>query len=185
MAGWAAVAVAVIGAGLQYQGQRKAAKAAKQRAAATAAARRRAESLQKRREDIVASRQRRRASAESRRLRGQVVNLAATRGIGGAVGAQGSTVPGAISNIAGQLNANNAFIKRVTAINAKIRTAFTDAAIIGSQPISAGTGLMAFGGLLKSQAMNLGGLFGGSGDTPIPSSKFVGGPSQPSRLSGV
>jgi hypothetical protein len=64
-------------------------------------------------------------------------------------------------NITQQLNANNAFVNRVTSINAGIRGAQTDAINIASQPITAGTGLMAFGGLLKSQASNIGSAFGG------------------------
>jgi len=158
------IAVSAIGSYFQYQGQKRAAKAARQRAAATAAQRRRTEALQKRREDLIAARQRRRSFAEARRLRGGAVNLAAVRGVGGAIGAQGSIVPGVTANIAQQLNANNAFINQVTALNVGIRASQGALADIQGQPITAGSGLIAFGGLLQSGAKAFS-FFGGSGDT--------------------
>ncbi len=155
--------VKLLGAGISFLGQRKAAKAAKRRAAETTAARRRTEALQKRREDIVAARQRRRSFAEARRFRGGAVNLAAVRGVGGAIGAQGSTVPGVTANIAQQLNANNAFINQVTTLNAGIRSAQGAVADIAGTPITAGSGLVAFGGLLGSESVGEAfSFFGGS-----------------------
>lgn len=141
------IALAVLSAGLQFLGQRKTEKAAKARAAAEAAERRRAEALQQRRDSVIATRQRRRSAAEARRLRAQSVNLAANRGVGGAIGAQGSIVPGVSANITQQLNANNAFVNTVTSLNAGIRTAFGNAQTIGNQPITAGSTLTAFGSL--------------------------------------
>jgi len=168
------IAVSAIGSYLQYQGQRKAAKAARQRAAATAAQRRRTEALQKRREDLIAARQRRRSFAEARRLRGGAVNLAAVRGVGGAIGAQGSIVPGVTANIAQQLNANNAFINQVTALNVGIRASQGALADIQGQPITAGSGLIAFGGLLQSSVKAFS-FFGGGGSTPIRTASPTGG----------
>lgn len=141
---------AVAGVGVSYMGQRQQAKAAKKRAREAAAARQRAEALQKRREDIAAARQRRRASAEARRFRAQAVNLAANRGVGGAIGAPGSTVPAVSGNLQSQLNYNNAFINRVTNVNQGIRAALGEAQTIASTPITAGMGLTAFGGALQS-----------------------------------
>jgi hypothetical protein len=163
----AQVAATVLSAAVTFVGQRKAAKAAKRRAAETTAARRRTEALQKRREDIIAARQRRRSFAEARRFRGGAVNLAAVRGVGGAIGAQGSTVPGVTANITQQLNANNAFINQVTALNTGIRAAQGAVADIAGRPITAGSGLIAFGGLLGASAKAFS-FFGGSGPTQIP-----------------
>jgi len=142
--------VSAVGTVMQVVGQRQQAKAARRRAADAAAARQRAEELQKRREDIAASRQRRRAAAEARRFRAQAVNLASNRGAGGAIGAPGSTVPAVSGNIQSQLNYNNAFINRTTTLNEGIRAALGEAQDIASRPITAGSGLMAFGGLAQS-----------------------------------
>lgn len=167
----AQIAATILGAVVSFVGQKKQAKAAKRRAAETTAARRRTEALQKRREDIIAARQRRRSFAEARRFRGGAVNLAAVRGVGGAIGAQGSIVPGVTANIAQQLNANNAFINQVTALNAGIRSAQGAVADISGRPITAGSGLIAFGGLLGSRGVGQAfSFFGGSG--PV---KPVGG----------
>jgi hypothetical protein len=175
----AQVAATVIGAAVTFVGQKKAAKAAKRRAAETTAARRRTEALQKRREDIIAARQRRRSFAEARRFRGGAVNLAAVRGVGGAIGAQGSIVPGVTANIAQQLNANNAFINQVTALNTGIRAAQGAVADIAGRPITAGSGLIAFGGLLGSRGVGQAfSFFGGSGG-PTGTGRVIGGPSQP------
>ena len=170
----AVIGLTVASAAITYTGQQKAAKAAKRRAAETAAARRRTEALQKRREDIVAARQRRRSFAEARRLRGGAVNLAAVRGVGGAIGAQGSIVPGVTANIAQQLNANNAFINQVTALNAGIRSAQGAVADIAGRPITAGSGLIAFGGLIGSAGRAYA-FFGGGGSTPTQTDPSIRG----------
>ena len=115
-------------------------KAASKRAREAAAARDRAEKLQKRRDDVQASRQKRRAVAEARRFRAQSVNLAANRGAGGAVGAQGSTLQGVQGNIQSQLNYNNAFINQVTGLNQGIRSAFNEAQTIANRPLG-GSGI--------------------------------------------
>jgi hypothetical protein len=144
------IGLSAVGTVATIIGQQSAAKAAAKRAREAAAARQRAEDLQKKRDDIQAARQRRRAVAESRRFTSQAVNLAANRGAGGAIGASGSTVAGVTANLQSQLNFNNAFINRVTDLNQGIRSAFTDAQNIASRPITAGSGLMAFGGLARS-----------------------------------
>lgn len=180
MAGTAAVisaVVGVVGTVAQIQGQRAQRKQAARRAQEAAAERRRAEQLQKRREDIAASRQRRRAAAEARRLRARGVNLAANRGAGGAIGAPGSTVPAIQGNIQSQLNFNNAFINRVTTLNQGIRGALSNAAQIENQPLTAGSGLMAFGSLAQSAGAfgfknrkALGSAFGSSGGSSASTS---------------
>jgi len=156
-----AVGLAVASTTVSYLGQKKAQKAASKRAREASAARQRAEALQKRREDIQAARQRRRSAAEARRFRGQAVNRAALQGAGGAIGAQGSTVPGVSANLQSQLNFNNAFTNRVTELNAGIRSAFGQAQDIANRPITAGSGLMAFGSLLGT-ASKFAGSKGGS-----------------------
>lgn len=148
--GVVAAVAAVAGMASSYVGQKKAAKEASKRAREASAARQRAEALQKRREDIQAARQRRRSAAEARRFKGQAVNRAALQGAGGAIGAQGSTVPGVSANLQSQLNFNNAFTNRVTELNAGIRSAFGQAQDIANRPITAGSGLMAFGSLLST-----------------------------------
>jgi mannitol-specific phosphotransferase system IIBC component len=159
MAGSAVIAAAVVvGSAVSFVGQRQQAKAAQKRAREAAAERARAKKLKKRRADIQAARQRRRASAEARRFRAQAVNLAANRGAGGAIGAPGSTIPATTANLQSQLNYNNAFINRVTDINQGIRTALGNAQDIASRPITAGMGLMAFGGAIKG----VGGAFAGA-----------------------
>lgn len=150
MAVGAAIAGAVfsaVGTIASVIGQQKQAKAASKRAKDAAAARQRAEALQTRRDNIQASRQRRRSAAEARRFRGSAANQAALSGAGGAIGAQGSTVPGVQGNIQSQLNFNNAFINQVTSLNAGIRSAFGQAADIANRPITAGSGFGAFGAL--------------------------------------
>ena len=155
------IGVSAVGTFIQARAQRKAAKAAARRAEAAAAERRRANALQQRRDDLVAARQRRRAVAAQRRARGRAVNLGAVRGVGGAIGAQGSTVPGVTGSLISQLNANNAFVNQVTVLNTGIRAAQTSAFNIAAQPISAGSGLSAFGGFLSSVAGPAGKLAGG------------------------
>jgi hypothetical protein len=59
------------------------------------------------------------------------------------------------------LNFNNAFTNRVTELNAGIRSAFGQAQDIASQPITAGSNLMAFGSLLGT-ASTFAGSKGGS-----------------------
>ena len=144
------IGASLLGTAVQYVGQRQAQKAARRQAAEAAAARQRAEELQNRREAIQAARQRRRAAVEARRLRGAAVNVAAQRGFGGAIGAQGSTLAGVQGSIQSQLNYNNAFINRTTELNAQIRSAFGEARDIASRPITAGSGLMAFGSFLST-----------------------------------
>jgi hypothetical protein len=151
----------VIQAGVTYMGQQKAQKAAKRRAAAAAAQRRRTEALTKRREDLISARQRRRAFGEARRMRGAVVNLAAVRGAGGAIGAPGSTVPAFQANITQALNANNAFINQVTALNVGIRASEGALADIQGRPRTAGSGLIAFGGLIGDVGPSAFKFFGG------------------------
>jgi choline dehydrogenase-like flavoprotein len=146
----AGLVVSSIGVVASVVGQQQAQKSAAKRAREAAAARQRAEDLQKKRDDIQAARQRRRAVAESRRFTSQAVNLAANRGAGGSIGASGSTVAGVTANLQSQLNFNNAFINRVTDLNQGIRSAFGQAQDIASRPITAGSGLMAFGGLARS-----------------------------------
>jgi hypothetical protein len=158
---WLAGAAIVLSTVTTVMGQRQAAKAAKNQARDAAAARQRAEDLQKKRDDIQAARQRRRAVAESRRFTSQATNLAANRGAGGAIGASGSTVAGVTANLQSQLNFNNAFINRVTDLNQGIRSAFTDAQNIASRPITAGSGLMAFGALVGAFGKAAGGFKAG------------------------
>ena len=146
------IGLALGGSALQYSGQKKAAKAAKRQAADAAAARQRGEALQTKRENITAARQRRVAAAQARRLRATAVNIGAQRGFGGAIGAQGSTLAGAQGSIQSQLNFNNAFINQVTGLNQGIRSAFGEARDISGSPITAGSGLTAFGGFLKTGA---------------------------------
>lgn len=157
-----AIVGAVISGGISYMGQRKAAKAAKRQAAQAAAARQRGEALQRRRDDIMAARQRRRSASEARRLRATAVNVGAQRGFGGAIGQQGSTLAGVQGSIQSQLNFNNAFINRVTELNQGIRSAFGEARDIASRPISAGMGLMALGGAVKTGFALYGKYGGGS-----------------------
>jgi hypothetical protein len=144
------LSVAAAGTALSYIGQQKAQKAAASRARAAAEERARARALEQRRADIQASRQRRRAAAEARRFRAQAVNLANNRGAGGAIGAQGSTIPGVSGNIQSQLNYNNAFVNRVTDLNSQISSAFGNAQDIANRPITAGSGLMAAGSIMKT-----------------------------------
>ncbi len=146
----AGLAVTVAGTAVSFIGQRQAQKAAAKRAREAADERARARALEEKRANIQASRQRRRAAAEARRFRASAVNLANNRGAGGAIGAQGSTIPGVSGNIQSQLNYNNAFINRVTDLNSQISSAFGNAQDIASRPITAGSGLMAFGSLAAS-----------------------------------
>lgn len=184
------VALSAVGTVATVIGQKQAQKAASKRAREAASARQRAEALQKKREDIQAARQRRQAAAEARRFRGRAVNRAALQGAGGAIGAQGSTVPGVSANLQSQLNFNNAFTNRVTELNAGIRSAFGQAQDIANKPITAGSGLMAFGGLARSAGSfafsNAGSIskfaqglstpistgYGGGGDSFDPSGRF-------------
>ena len=144
--------LAIVGIGLgvvsttaSVVGQRKARKQQQKQFEQSQAANARAEALQRRRADITAARQRRSAAAQARRFRATGVNLAATRGAGGALGAPGSTVPGISGNIQSQLNFNNAFINQVTTLNAGIRSAFSEASAIRQRPITAGANWSAFG----------------------------------------
>ncbi len=183
------LAASAVGTIATVVGQKKAQKAAAKRAREAASARQRAEALQKKREDIQAARQRRQAAAEARRFRGRAVNRAALQGAGGAIGAQGSTVPGVSANLQSQLNFNNAFTNRVTELNAGIRSAFGQAQDIANRPITAGSGLMAFGSLARSAGSfafsNAGSIsklggggnpistgYGGGGDSFDPSGRF-------------
>ena len=134
---------AVISGGFSLIGQKQQQKAADRRAADASAANARAEALRTRRANLTAMRQRRRAASESRRLRATAVNLGANRGFGGAIGQQGSTIPGFTGSIQSQLNYNNSFINRVTEINQQYRTAFGQAQSIANTPITAGAGMMA------------------------------------------
>ncbi len=133
----------VVGIGLQAQAAKKQRKFQQRQAAEASASRAREEALQKKRADIEASRQRRRAAAEARRFRSQALNLAANRGAGGAIGAQGSTVPGVTGNIQSQLNFNNAFINRVTTLNNQIRGEQSNLANVLGQ-VGPGPGFGAF-----------------------------------------
>ncbi len=154
-----AIVATVVSVGASVIGQRQQAKAAKKQAAAAAAERQRARDLEQKRANIQAARQRRKAAAEARRFRASAVNLANNRGAGGAIGAQGSTIPGVSGNIQSQLNYNNAFINRVTDLNQGIRTAFGNAQDIASRPITAGQNMMAFGqaaGAVGSLAFSIG-----------------------------
>jgi hypothetical protein len=154
-----AIVATVVSVGAQVYGQRQQAKAAKKQAAEAAAERQRGRDLEQKRANIQAARQRRKAAAEARRFRASAVNLANNRGAGGAVGAQGSTIPGVSGNIQSQLNYNNAFINRVTDLNQGIRTAFGNAQDIASRPITAGQNMMAFGqaaGAIGSLAFSIG-----------------------------
>lgn len=171
----AGLVLSAVGTIASVVGQQKAAKAAAKRARESAAERARARALEQKRANIAASRQRRRAAAESRRFRAQATNLAANRGAGGAIGAQGSTLPAVGGNIQSQLNYNNAFINRVTTLNAQISTAFGNAQDIANRPISAGSGLMAFGSIARtagsfaySNAGSLSKLGGGIGRSGGP-----------------
>lgn len=147
---------------LQQRQARKSASAANRRAQEEAAARRRQEALEKRRQDIAATRDRRRAAAQARRFRAQAVNLAANRGAGGSIAAQGSTVPAVTGNILSQLNFNNAFVNRITDINSQITRAENDRLDIANRPINNtgfGTALSSFGNSLTSNAKTISKLF--------------------------
>ena len=146
----AAFATAAIGTAASVIGQRKARKQQQRQFRASQAANARAEALQRRRADIIAARSRRRAAGEARRFRAQAVNLAAIRGVGGALGAPGSTVPGVSGSIQSQLNFNNAFINQVTTLNQGIRSAFSEASAIRQRPITAGANWSAFGSVAQS-----------------------------------
>jgi hypothetical protein len=143
----AAVTLSLVAAGSNIAAQSKAAKQQARRAKDAAAEEKRAAALQKRRADVIAARNRRKAAGEARAATGRAVNRAANSGAGGAIGAQGSTIPGVTANLQSQLNFNNAFINNVTTLNEGIRTAFGKARDIRSQPITAGAGLSAFGQL--------------------------------------
>jgi hypothetical protein len=146
--------VGAIGSGISYVGQRKTARAQKKQAQESTAVRRRAEALQTRKDNIVAARQRARSASEKRRAQGSAISLAVNRGVGGA---GGSTIPGVLGSLQQQFASGAAFQNQIAGVNTGIRTAFSEARDIASQPITAGTGITAFGGLVTTAAGGLAG----------------------------
>jgi hypothetical protein len=162
--GTAAVAATGISS---FLGASRREKTEERRFEATTAARRRAEAAQLRRDKLVAARGRQRAAAEKRRFAGQAVQLGITRGAAGTIGAQGSTLPGALGSLQQQLASGTAFGVQAGALGAEVRTAFSQIAIEQGRPGKGASALetgFAFAGSVISDenVRTIASFFGGS-----------------------